>query len=352
MIQKLRKYWLLLIGITSFLVIAISRGFNNWNDVYVYFCISISALMIVALILWEALFYHLQPQDFANKKDFIDLFIKIIGGTTLLISLFTVWKGITDTQIQLDLNKKQLERNEEVSRETLKISKSTLDANREHQIEERYYKAIEKLNDKDIGVRMGAIYALGKIAEDSEKHYWLVMQILTGYVRDKYAWSENSKKRSADMCPPDLQAVFNIIGWRKRVWKGTNGLEPEPQRLDLTNTDLRGLMLRNGEKGGAHLEGIRFIGADLEKADLMGAFLEDAVFDNANLQATVFAGAHFNDTSFENAIFDKNTDFMATNPPPSALSISGAKKGCLEVKLPPDIRKELIDNYEGGNECK
>ena len=55
-------------------------------------------------------------------------------------------------------------------------------------ITDRYTKAIEQLgkldNDKpNIEVRLGAIYALERIAHDSPRDHWTIMEVLTVYVR-------------------------------------------------------------------------------------------------------------------------------------------------------------------------
>ena len=55
-------------------------------------------------------------------------------------------------------------------------------------ITDRFTKAIEQLGKLDgerpnIEVRLGAIYALERIAIDSPRDQWTIMEILTAYVR-------------------------------------------------------------------------------------------------------------------------------------------------------------------------
>lgn len=313
---------------------------------FTFLLFSFTTILIISFLLWKILSYYLKPANFDNKKDLLDLFIKIIGGTTLLISLFTTWKSIKDTQYQLAQNKVELENSSNLSRQTMEATRISLDSSRKQQIEDRYYRAIEKLESKDTGVRTGAIYALGKIAEESDSHYWMILQILTGYVREKHRILQSGPVRPPFPCPPDLQAVFNIIGKRKNKWKGSESADGEPQRLDFSNTDLRGLMMRDDEKGGEiHFEGIRFWGADLEAARLLGVFLDDAGFDGANLRNTDFSRSSLKSTDFREAIFDERTNFMGTEKTVSANNLSMAKN-YQKAKMPPAIKEELEKNEE------
>lgn len=55
-------------------------------------------------------------------------------------------------------------------------------------ITDRYTKAIEQLGKLDgdkpnIEIRLGAIYALERIARDSPRDHWTIMEVLTAYVR-------------------------------------------------------------------------------------------------------------------------------------------------------------------------
>jgi len=56
-------------------------------------------------------------------------------------------------------------------------------------ITDRFTKAIEQLgattakNEPNVEVRLGAIYALERIARDSARDHWTIMEVLTAYVR-------------------------------------------------------------------------------------------------------------------------------------------------------------------------
>ena len=53
----------------------------------------------------------------------------------------------------------------------------------EGQITERFTRAVNQLGSRKIEIRLGGIYALERISKESDKYYWIVMKILTAYVR-------------------------------------------------------------------------------------------------------------------------------------------------------------------------
>ena len=55
----------------------------------------------------------------------------------------------------------------------------------EGQITERFTRAIEQLGSEKMAIRLGGIYALERIANDSDKDYWPIIETLTAYVRER-----------------------------------------------------------------------------------------------------------------------------------------------------------------------
>src|SRR5262249_28259945 len=55
----------------------------------------------------------------------------------------------------------------------------------EGKLTERFSKAVELLGSEKLDVRLGGIYALERIAQDSQKDHWSVMEILTAFVREQ-----------------------------------------------------------------------------------------------------------------------------------------------------------------------
>jgi uncharacterized protein YjbI with pentapeptide repeats len=228
----------------------------------------------------------LKPKEFYELKNSIrQTFAQAVGGAVLLIGLFFTWRNIRAT--------------ERASRETLRISQ-------EGQITDRFTKAINQLGEtgpEKLAIRLGGIYALERIARDSEKDHWPVMEVLTAYVREHAPWKEEPPSQENPLAdeqqptkPPqqslkpatDIQAILTVIG--RRTWTYNNRKD---QRLDLCGTDLRGARLVEARLQGAALERARLQGADFERAQLQGTDFERAQLQGANLWKAQLQGADF-----------------------------------------------------------
>jgi hypothetical protein len=64
----------------------------------------------------------------------------------------------------------------------------TFALNREGQITERFTRAVEQLADEKLDIRLGGIYALERIARDSETHYEPVIEVLAAFLRERARW--------------------------------------------------------------------------------------------------------------------------------------------------------------------
>lgn len=176
----------------------------------------------------------------------------------------------------------------------------------EKQITERYSKAVEQLGHEEIYVQTGAIYALERIAKDSDKDYWQIMEILTAYVRQKYLMN----KEPLVSITIDIQAALTVI---VRLSKNYKSRQEYP--INLTNANINGANLQNANFEGANLEGVNLEnanleGANLENANLKGANLKNANLERANLENAKLAKASLIKVNFQKAIL-KNTDLSS-----------------------------------------
>jgi uncharacterized protein YjbI with pentapeptide repeats len=165
-------------------------------------------------------------------------------------------------------------------------------------ITDRYTKAIEQLGKLDgdkpnIEVRLGAIYALERIAFDSRRDHWTIMEVLTAYVRQN---APAFPSIADDEPRTDIQAILTVLGRRKRG----NKRETARQTLNLNRTDLKGVDLSE-----AHFEGADLIGANLQGAYLCGAHLEQANFGGTHLEMARLEGANLQRTKFRGAYLEK-----------------------------------------------
>jgi hypothetical protein len=202
-------------------------------------------------------------------------------------------------------------------------------------ITERYTRAIEQLGavrtdrngqtEPNIEVRLGAIYALERIAQDSPRDHWPIMEVLTAYVRQnapipkdllpQEQISEAAKNRRLSELmpkikkgpPTEIQAILTVLGRRRRGHR----CEREGQRLDLTRCDLRGANLsgimgrrahfEKARFNGSHLEGTNFWCAHVERASFIQAHIEEANFKQTHVERATFFRAHVIGTSFNQA---------------------------------------------------
>ena len=142
----------------------------------------------------------------------------------------------------------------------------------EGHITERFTKAIEQLGDDKMAIRLGGIYALERIAKDSEKdHGPMIMEVLTAYVRERAPSREEDAFATPEPPPTDIQAILTVIGRRE-----TPGKNRGNDRLDLRDTQLVA----------ANLSGVNLSGANLNRVNLSGADLERAILDTR-----IFGGA-------------------------------------------------------------
>ncbi len=82
---------------------------------------------------------------------------------------------------------------------------------------------------------MGAIYALERIAKDSPKDHWTIMEVLTSLVREK----SQTRHIPNIKITIDIQSALAVIGRRD------SSKDSEYGRLDLSNTNLQQANLSN-----------------------------------------------------------------------------------------------------------
>lgn len=267
----------------------------NWRETIFFFLIAIGTVSVLVSILWIMLARQLKPKTFEEKKDFIQLIAQLLGGTTIIITLFSTWYSVRE-------NERKTEQSAAAAQDNLRIALETLKETRNRQIAERYSRTAEQLGNTDHKFRVGAIYGLQQVANDSDEFYPSVVEVLTSYIAENAAW--RNSKRPADQMPADIQAAFNVLAWRRRTWgKG------EDRRLELHGADLRGLILKSKERfedGGAHFEGAQLWNSHFEggATNLRYIHLENAILKNANLQGAYLYGAFLEDADLTGANLD------------------------------------------------
>jgi hypothetical protein len=221
------------------------------------------------------------------------------------------------------------------------------------QITDRYNAAITNLGSDSIEIRLGGIYALQRLMQDSPRDQPTIIAVLCAFVRDQAPSPAKPLTLRAAVSyrqPTDVQAALTVVATRDTahdtratVVDFDNGLLAAAQldfghlfRADLigadlgfaslTSADLHGAELNAADLNGANLfradlhsadftyanlyranliganlHGALFFHANLHRADLLNANLQGAEFLNANLQGADLASANLHRADFTDA---------------------------------------------------
>jgi hypothetical protein len=173
-----------------------------------------------------------------------------------------------------------------------------LQVNREGQITERFTRAVDQLGHAEADVRLGGIYALERIANDSPGDRATIAEVLTAFVRGHASWPASPPSgppiSSGTEWPveilelqaraPDVQAAMVVLG-RRRLPPGG------PHRLNLVRVDLRNVRLESAELRQVEMFGANLLGAELTGANLQDADLRSVDLLGANLPCANLRGA-------------------------------------------------------------
>lgn len=193
---------------------------------------------------------------------------------------------------------------------------------KEGQITDRYTAAVENLGADKLDVRLGGIYALERIMQDSHRDHPTIANVLATYVRT-HASGQSPKDQGS---PADVQAALSVLATRDTdhdrqfaldlhsawltkadVATGPSGDDPPRAQLaaadlsqthwreaDLYGANLRGAYLKAAELRDAMLDTADLRDAHLFRADLRGAYLFEANLRGAFLHHADLRGARMN----------------------------------------------------------
>ncbi|WP_430014915.1 pentapeptide repeat-containing protein [Microcystis protocystis FBCC-A270] len=187
----------------------------------------------------------------------------------------------------------------------------------ERLITERFSKAVEQIGNPKEEVVIGGIYSLERIAKDSPKDQWTIMEVLTSYIRKNSPIPSNieqlepeERQKALEKLPSvsiPVQAALTVIGRRKveNDQAGDNLAETNDSNkikiLDLSRTNLRGANLNRANLNRANLDGANLNGAKLWVAYLNGANLNGAYLNGAKLWVAYLNGANLNRANLNGA---------------------------------------------------
>jgi uncharacterized protein YjbI with pentapeptide repeats len=168
------------------------------------------------------------------------------------------------------------------------------------QVTERFTRAIDQLGHAELDVRLGGIYALERIANDSPNDRTAIAEVLTAFVRGHAPWPPKLAGQYRAEAPieqvpelqvraPDVQAALTVLARRQHLPRLRG-------RLNLEGTDLRKARLED-----ADLQAASLFNANLQEAILDAANLQGAILYNANLQGALLERAQLQKASFDGA---------------------------------------------------
>ncbi len=144
--------------------------------------------------------------------------------------------------------------------------------------------------EPNLEVRIGSIYALERIAQDSDRDHIPVMQILCAYIRTNAPWdtrAQNADEVADELPRNDIQTALGVIG--RRSADKINLESAKDYRLDLRLANLKQADMQGGDFAHAQFNASLLKGAWLERADMTGAN-----FSLNNLQYSDLSNVTFN----------------------------------------------------------
>lgn len=201
---------------------------------------------------------------------------------------------------------------------------------------QRFTDAIQLLGHTETEVRIGAIYALGRIAHDSPRDHWTIMDTLAAYIRNRsprelrvgesvefrpvaegrLGVSIKQKPPPQRHSPPDvdgdatqnsptgdIRAALGVIRNRKV------SQDPPDSHLDLSfanlqRADLEKIQLPNAILTAADLRYANLAGANFAGCNLDTARMEDCILTGANLSSASLSLAQLHRVNLDCSILD------------------------------------------------
>ena len=183
------------------------------------------------------------------------------------------------------------------------VARSSADRDRDANLTKRFSEAITQLGDVSSTIRIGAVYALGRIAADSVRDRQPILDILAAFIRES-SLPTNPPRDPLTLPGADVVAAADAIGRTSQLsppTKAVNLAFTDLRNVDMSGANLRDATLHGVNLVGAHLEGADLTGAKIHGAELNGAFFDKAIFDRASLYASVLDHARLVGASLRGA---------------------------------------------------
>ena len=220
------------------------------------------------------------------------------------------------------------------------------------------YRQIHESTAPNIEVRIGGLYALERIAQDSMandggRDHIRIMEILCAYVRENASasnltWTEPPFKTKTPRT--DIQAATTILGRRSNAQCALEAAQHF--RLDLHGADLDGCDFRRSNFSAARFYNSRFEGAHFDQAKLHGT-----QFQRALLNFATFWRAELVGTNFDYAVANQSRgplDAPLTFGAIRGISVIGADLSAIDFPSEADEQRKIFVSadtlFDGGTQ--
>jgi uncharacterized protein YjbI with pentapeptide repeats len=206
------------------------------------------------------------------QRDWIQISANWLPGLAAAIALVFTWQSVSTTNHQLYVTE-------------------------QGQITDRYNAAIANLASPSIDVRLGGIYALQRIMQDSSRDQPTVIAVLCAFVRDRAALAAVRPVHAVSNQPSaDVQAALTVVITRDIAHDGTDTV------VNLSKTNLTNANLYSANLNSANLSSSNLSGAELDDANLSGADLTGSDLHGVNLRRAEIANASLDKADLSDAL--------------------------------------------------
>ena len=223
----------------------ILKSINFWGALSVVVTLAVG--ITIAIVFWG--WFREGPTNVESNGATIRNIGLLIGGAVALV--FGIWRTV-------------------VAHQQLNVAQRGL-------LNDRYQKGAEMLSNNSLAVRLGGIYALRNLAQESPEQYHVqVIRLLCAFVRHPF----NGESTRFSIPREDTQAAMDVIGSRNQTL-----IEFEETENFVPNlSGITGLTLEYANLSGAVLANVNLSGSVLSDANLSDSVLSNANLSSARLQ--------------------------------------------------------------------
>ena len=265
---------------------------NNAESILIYILIAFVAIFVAAIFFEKIVVFFGHLFGLSEKNKVLTFLGLGMGGILLALQAVIAYNRSVAMKnaanAQADAAKQQAKANQNTE---------------QGQRQERLKTAIEHLDSSSDSVRLGGIYELFHLAEDTLEWRRTALDILCAHIRRttcEKAYQDKYQREPSEEIQSLLTLLFvqehTVFKGHRANLEGTwlNGANLRKARLqgaNLTNTRLQGAHLDDAQLQGAKLTRAKLQSAWFSKASLLGAELDQALLQLARLDGAQLQGA-------------------------------------------------------------